>query len=170
MRMSFVTGFWQQAAGFFSGIPLDWVVIIVFALIMSADALRGGPSRATALALALPLTLLVASALPDARLMGSIASQLNTPLIAALLHGILLVIVFICMYRITDTYGADSSHPVQAVFSGVAVAAIAVVIWLQIPALDSVWHFGPQIQAIFGEAYRFWWLLVSFVALAFARG
>jgi len=168
--MSFVTGFWQQAVVFFSGVPLDWVVIVVFVIIMSADALRGGPSRATALALALPLTLIVASALPDARLMGSIASQLNTPLIAALLHGILLVIVFICMYRITDTYGADSSHPVQAVFSGVAVAAIAVVIWLQIPALDSVWHFGPQIQAIFGEAYRFWWLLVSFVALAFARG
>jgi len=170
MRMSFVTGFWQQAAGFFSGIPLDWVVIIVFALIMSADALRGGPSRATALALALPLTLLVASALPDARLLGSIASQLNTPLIAALLHGILLVIVFICMYRITDTYGADSSHPIQAVFSGIAVAVIAVVVWLQIPALDSVWHFGPQIQAIFGDVYRFWWLLIGFIALAFARG
>ena len=102
--------------------------------------------------------------------MGSIASQLSTPLIAALLHGILLVIIFICMYRITDTYGADSSHPIQAVFSGVAVAVIAVVVWLQIPALESVWHFGPQIQAVFGDAYRFWWLLISFIALAFARG
>lgn len=154
----------------FSNIPLDWVVIAVFAFIMAADALRGGPSRATALALALPLTLLVAGALPDARLMGGIASQLTSPLLSVIFDGILLVIVFICMYRITDTYSADSAHPIQALFSGVAVAAIAVVVWLQIPALDSVWHFGPQIQALFGEVYRFWWLLIAYIALAFARG
>ncbi|MEK7601760.1 MAG: hypothetical protein AAB480_04485 [Patescibacteria group bacterium] len=161
---------WHALVSVFSNIPLDWVVIAVFAFVMAADALRGGPSRATALALALPLTLLVAGALPDARLMGGIASQLTSPLLGALFDGILLVIVFICMYRITDTYGADSSHPIQALFSGVAVAAIAVVIWLQIPALDSVWHFGPQIQALFGDVYRFWWLLIAYIALAFARG
>ena len=68
----------------FSNIPLDWVVIAVFAFIMAADALRGGPSRATALALALPLTLLVAGALPDARLMGGIASQLTSPLLSVI--------------------------------------------------------------------------------------
>ncbi len=161
---------WHALVSVFSNIPLDWVIIAVFAVIMAADALRGGPSRATALALALPLTLLVADALPDARLMGSIAAQLTSPVISAVFDGILLVIVFICMYRIVDTYGVDSSHPIQALLSGIAIAAIAVVVWLQIPALDSVWHFGPQIQSIFGEVYRFWWLLIAYIALAFARG
>lgn len=161
---------WHALVSVFSNVPLDWVIIAVFAIIMTADALRGGPSRATALALALPLTLLVANSLPDARLMGGVAAQLTSPVIGAVFDGILLVVLFICMYRITDTFGVDSAHPVQALFSGLAVAAIAVVIWLQIPALDGVWHFGPQIQAIFGEVYRFWWLLIAYIAIAFARG
>ena len=35
---------WHALVSVFSNIPLDWVVLAVFALIMSADALRGGPS------------------------------------------------------------------------------------------------------------------------------
>ena len=102
--------------------------------------------------------------------MGGIADQHNSPLLNTVFVLILLAVVFVCMYRITDTYGADSSHPIQALLAGLAVAVVAVVIWLQIPSLDSVWHFGPQVQALFGAAYRFWWLLIAYIALAFARG
>jgi|SRR3989344_358044 len=168
--MSFVAGFWSQTVGFFSNISLDWVILVAFALVIAIDGFRNGLSRASALALALPLTLLLARSMPEARFMGGIADQLNSPLLNTVFVLILLAVVFVCMYRITDTYGADSSHPIQALLAGLAVAVVAVVIWLQIPSLDSVWHFGPQVQALFGAAYRFWWLLIAYIALAFARG
>lgn len=30
-------------------------------------------------------------------------------------------------------------------------------------------RFGDQVQAVFGEAYRFWWLAASYITLAAVR-
>ena len=161
---------WHALVSAFSRISLDWIVLAVFAFLVAVDALRSGPSRATALALALPLTLLVAGYMQGASFMSGIVQQLSSPILNNAFTLILLAILFICMYRITDTFGADSAHPIQTLLTGLAVAAIAAVVWVQIPSLESIWHFGPQAQALFGAAHRFWWLLAGYIALAFARG
>ena len=59
--------------------------------------------------------------------------------------------------------------PLQALITGIASAIVLVVIWLQVPGLEAVWAFGSQVQAVFGEAYRFWWLAGSYIALAVVR-
>jgi len=71
--------------------------------------------------------------------------------------------------RTFSDYGETGGQPLQAVFAGIAVTALVVLAWIQIPALDAVWHFGDQVQAAFAESYRFWWLIVSLAALAFAK-
>jgi hypothetical protein len=154
---------------FFIHIPMDWIVLAAFAILVAFDALRGGLSRPTALAIALPLTLVLIGYMPDATLMGGFAQNLSA-LLRLLLDAAILIIMFILMYRITDTFGSDSYHILQTLMSGFAVAIVAVVVWLQLPALDSVWHFGPQVQTVFGSAYRFWWLVGAYIALAATRG
>jgi hypothetical protein len=151
-------------------VSLDWIVLVVLAVLIAADSLRSGLSRATALALAFPLALAILNYLPDAQFMGGLEQQLPSALLKVAFDAALFVVVFICMYRIVDTFSADSNRPLQALLAGLAAVSIAVVVWLQIPALDSVWHFGPQIQTLFGAAYRFWWLLAAYIALAFAQG
>ena len=88
---------------------------------------------------------------------------------AATLFGILFVAFFIITYRIIGSYGMTGAFPVQATLGGIAAAIIVLVFWLQIPALDTLWHFGPQVQAVFAEKYRLLWIIGAFLALAFAR-
>ncbi|MDP2648684.1 MAG: hypothetical protein Q8P19_02180, partial [bacterium] len=87
----------------------------------------------------------------------------------AVLFFVMLVALFFFSRRIIGFWSDSRECVVQALMAGLATTIIALVVWLQIPSLDAVWHFGPQIQNVFSEAYRFWWLLISFAALAFVR-
>jgi len=67
-----------------------------------------------------------------------------------------------------SSYGLTGSFITSAL--GAIAATIAIVfVWVQIPGLLALWHFGSGIQTAFGVAYRFWWLIVAYIALAFAR-
>ncbi len=160
----------QAILSLFTHISIDWVILVCFALLVALDAMRAGLSRATALALALPLTLMLSGFAQQAALIAGFEEQLSSPALQEFINAGLLVVILILMYSNTDNFSADSYHPLQALLAGLAVAAIATVVWLQLPALDTVWHFGPTVQAVFGASYRFWWLLAGYLALAFARG
>ena len=160
----------QAFTAFFTHISFDWIILILCASVLTFDALRSGLSRVTALALALPLTLLLLEYAQNAQFMTSLERQLSSPASRLIFDAALLIVLCIIMYRITDTFAASSYHLLQALIGGIAATAIVIIVWLQIPALDSVWHFGPQVQAIFGATYRFWWCLAAFIGLAFARG
>jgi len=154
---------------FFAGIPTDWLIIGSFALLSALDAVRAGSRRVCLLALALPATVILVDSLPDAAILGSIAAQFSTPILGAVFFFLVLVIVYIIIGRIGLAWGGEAGQTIQAALSGVAIAALAVTFWIQVPVLDSIWHFGPQVQDIFGESYRFFWLLGSYAALAFVR-
>lgn len=154
----------------FSHIPIDWILIGVFVILIALDAMRGGLSRATALAIALPLTLLLLEFVQNAALLGSLSSVLSSPVLQLLFDAAALVVVFVLMYRLTDTFSSNSSNLVQSLLASIATVAIIITIWLQLPLLETLWQFGPQVQYVFGEAYRFWWLIASYIALAAARG
>jgi len=159
----------EVITGFFAGIPTDWLIIGVFALLFALDAVRAGARRICLLALALPVTVVLVANLPKAALLGSVTAQFSTPILGAVLFVIVLVVMYILIGRIGLAWGGEAGQTIQAAISGVAIAALVVTFWLQVPELDSIWHFGTQVQNIFGEGYRFFWLFGSYAALAFVR-
>ncbi|OGG79171.1 hypothetical protein A3A39_03575 [Candidatus Kaiserbacteria bacterium RIFCSPLOWO2_01_FULL_54_13] len=153
----------------FAAVPTDWMIIGSFAILAAFDCVRSGARRVCTLALALPPTVILAESLSKAEILGGITGQFSTPMLEAVLFGILLVGMYVLIARIGLSWGEEAGQTIQAALAGVALTAIVVTIWIATPALDQLWNFGPQVQQIFGESYRFFWLLGSFAALAFVR-
>ncbi len=153
----------------YNAVPTDWMIIAVLAIFAAFDALRSGARRIASLSLALPVAALLFGAISSAAFLGDAVAQFSSPVPQAALFFILLIGIYILINRIGLAWGSESGQTLQAALAGVAAVALAVVIWIQIPALDALWHFGPQMQLIFGETYRFWWLIGSYAALAFVR-
>ena len=152
-----------------TNLPLDWIVIAALVIIFAADSLRSGAQRASIAALALPAALILYSLITKASLASAAMAQLTTPLAQALLFLGILVVMLVSIARIGISYGVEAGAPIQSTVAALAVVAILVTVWVQVPALESIWRFGPQVQAIFAESYRFWWLIGSYLALAIVR-
>ena len=147
----------------------DWIIIGAFAALVALDALRAGSSRAAALSLAMPLSVFAFSELSQTIPIAPFLTQFSAPIAQAVLFGIIVAVLFLFIKRILGMWGDNSEGPLQALLAGIACAGVAATVWLQIPALDSLWHFGPQVQLIFGEAYRLWWLVGAAAILAYVR-
>jgi hypothetical protein len=143
------------------------MIAILAALFVMLSVWRGSAVAVT-LTLAAPLALLVTQALSSAAFLGSVAQQFPTGTPQALLFLAVLIAVSILIHRITSSF-SDGGGMLTSLVAGLAVTAVLIVVWIQVPALQSLWHFGPQVQAVFGAAYRFWWLLSALLALAFVR-
>ena len=154
---------------FFTTLPADWIILGVFALIMLIDALRVGSGRIATLAISGLIVFLVTETIPHAAFLGPVSERLSTPVLQAAFFGAVFVLIFILLCRIFTDYGEENGQPLGAVFAAIAVTALVVLVWVQVPALGAIWHFGSQVQVVFGEPYRFWWLLTSLAALAFAK-
>ncbi|OGG56442.1 hypothetical protein A3D71_01415 [Candidatus Kaiserbacteria bacterium RIFCSPHIGHO2_02_FULL_55_20] len=153
----------------FANWPTDWIILGVVAAVIAAECLRAGTNRAASLGLALPLALLLSSALPSAALLGGVLKQAQAPAGQAIIFLVLVIFSYFLANRILSFFSDSSGKPVQALIAGIATAVLLVVFWFQVPALDSLWHFGQQVTAVFGESYRFWWLAGSYIALAVVR-
>lgn len=164
-----MTSGYELVANSLSSIPIDWIVIVSFAILIAFDAIRSGAGRACALALSLPTTLFLISELPQAKVLSGITGQFATPALKAILFGIVFAASYILVRRMSSPYRNNNGASIQAIIAGVATVAIVIVVWLQVPELQSIWHFGSQVQSVFGEAYRFWWVAGAFAALAFTE-
>lgn len=153
----------------FSHWPTDWIIIGAVAVFIALDTLRSGGTRAGALALALPATLFALQSLSKAIVVGPFSQQLSTPVLKVVLFGIVFAALYVMAYRIIGFFSAASGGPIQALFCGIGATAMLAVVWVSLPELDALWHFGTQVHAVFGEAYRFWWVIGSYAAIAFAR-
>ena len=149
--------------------PTDWVILGTFAVIVALDAVRSGSNRACALSLTFPLALLTLGTISQTVFVTSFAEQLLTPLASAALFGGALLLLYVFMRRIIGFWTDSRQGALQALIAGVACTAIVVVVWLQVPALDTIWHFSNTVHATFGQSYRLWWYLGSFAALAYVR-
>lgn len=149
--------------------PTDWIILVALAVFVAFDALRAGSNRAATLALAAPLSVVAFNELSQTAFISTFLAQFSAPLAQAVLFGILIIIFFLFIRRIVGLWGDTSEGPLQALIAGVACAGIVATVWLQVPALDSLWHFGPQVHLVFGEAYRLGWLLAGTAALAYVR-
>lgn len=156
----------DAVTGFFSHVPTDWIIIAVFAIFVGFDTVRSGSGRAVALALSLPAALFLTDTLPHASILTGLTEQFSSPVLKAVLFGIVFVATYLLVRRMSASYRTGSGEVMQSLMAGTAAIAVVVVVWLQVPELQSVWSFGPQVQAVFGEAYRFWWIALSYTTLA----
>lgn len=153
-----------------TNVPIDWTIIGGFALLAALDCVRSGARRISQLTLAFPLAALLMQSLPEAYMLGDLALRyFSTPFMQALLLGAVVVILYLVLGRIGLSWGGEQGMPILAAIAGVAAAGVVATMWIATPALVSLWQFGPEVQQVFGESYRFWWLFGSFAALAYVR-
>lgn len=133
------------------------------------DAMRSGTARAATLAVVFPLTFFFSGILSHVAILGPMTAKITAPFMQAAIFGLLFAVLFFLVYRIMYAFGGSGSMPFASVVASLAATIITLVVWLQVPALQSVWHFGPQIQAVFGVAYAFWWLIAAYLLMAFVR-
>lgn len=149
-----------------SMVPLDWIVIGAFFVIVAVDALRSGSVRACALALSFPLASILFQITSQTAGIGSVLTQFSGLVAQAVIFLIIEVVVFVCLHRMLMSYDRYKSF-LSATVSGFAATVVVLTIWVQLPSLQSLWHFSPQIQHIFGSSYRFFWIIAAYLALAF---
>lgn len=159
----------SAVTGAFTAIPTDWIILFAVSVLLALDALRSGTGRAAALVVSAPLALLLFSAFKSAAVLASFGTELSTPTLQAALFVVLLAAVFLLVRRMSASWISDSGAPLQALIAGVAATAVLTVVWISIPSLDALWSFGTQVKNVFGEPYRFWWVLGALAALAFIR-
>lgn len=150
----------------FSQIPLDWLIIAVLFIVIAADALRGGTNRAAALALSFPVSYVLFQMIAHTFLLDMFIGQFSATIEQAVVFAILETIVFVCVHQMLFSYDRYSSL-ISATVAGLAAVIVVLVIWMQMPLLQSIWHFDGQIQAVFGASYAFFWIVGSYLALAF---
>jgi len=81
----------------------------------------------------------------------------------------LLVVLCVLVYRFIPAFFGSGPSLIQALASGIAVAILLLVLWLQIPALVALRQPIPFIQHLFGNAYYFFWLIGAYGILALVR-
>lgn len=159
----------QFLSALFAHPPMDVIVFLVVAVILFVDSLRSGTGRAAAVALAAPAAYFLNSALAHAAVLSSILSSISGALVHAVLFGAIFVFLVIFFHRIMYSYGGSSSGALQSLLASLAATAVLIVVWLQIPSLATVWHFGAVFQSLFGTLYAFWWIAAAYILLAFVR-
>ena len=164
-----VGGSYSDMAAMFSGVPLGWLVILGLVVLLSLDAMRSGLSRAVAISISLPIAFFLQNLLQQAVFLGPLLGSSESSVVKVVVAGGLLLVVFILVYRMVDTYSTDAYGSLQAVLTGIATTIVLVILWTLISPLNTLWDFGPSVQSSFSESYRFWWLLVAYIAIAFAR-
>src|SRR3989338_9251486 len=104
----------EAATSLFAHFPTDWIILIVFAILIAFDAIRSGPGRARALALSLPATLFLSAALEHARILSGVAEQFSSPGLKAALFGVVFVAVYLLVRRMAPSYATGSGEVIQA--------------------------------------------------------
>ena len=149
--------------------PVDWFVLGLVMVAAAIDAFRGGTLRAAVFSLAAPLAVFVYAALPKTAFLARAVAKLETPALQAALFAVILVILCILLYRIVPASFGSGALPMQGLAAGLAVTIVLAVVWLQIPALISLFAPSQVVQMVFGQTYAIFWLLVAYGALAFVR-
>jgi hypothetical protein len=149
--------------------PIDGVIIVALLIVLVIDSLRSGTARAATLAVVFPLTFFFSNLLSEAAILGPMLDKLTSPYAQAAVFALLFGVLFVLVYRIMYALGGSGSTPTVSIVAGLSATIITLVMWLQVPALQSIWHFGPIIETVFGTAYAFWWLIAGYLLMAFVR-
>ena len=150
-------------------LPMDWVILALFAVVVTIITLRFGTQYAVAFSLAAPLTIFIYNALPWTAFVGSYTTHLVNPSVQGAVAGGMFVGLGILIFRMMPRNLLTGAFPIQAILSGIATAIVLVVALLQLPALQVFVPLSPLIHTIFGPSYNIFWMLAAYAALAFSR-
>ncbi len=156
--------------GFLDALPIHWFFIGGFFVLVVLDSLRSGTARATALAVALPFASFVSALIPQTAFLKDQAfiSQGYGPLI---IYGFLFLVFYMLLRRMgLEHFESGIGEPIQSLLAALAVSAVLILVWVHTPALPAFWGLGEPFSSFFAEPYRLFWLVGSYLALAFARG
>jgi|GEM_PF-650248 hypothetical protein len=153
-----------------SHISIDWFIFAALIVLLTIDALRSGSGRTAAIALALPAAGLFFEGLSKTAVIGQLVATAASPLAQAILFIALVVGLYFVINRMMPHYDDISGSPLLGVLSGLATAVAIMATWVHLPFLAAIWHFGGPTVHLFDDPFRLWWLLASFLALAFVRG
>lgn len=149
--------------------PISWIIVVAIFAFFAFDSYRAGISRTTAVALALPLSLICAQLFPQTYFLGAFATPLNTPTLHAAIIGVFFVLLYLLIIRMVDSFGGGGGGVLSALLAGAGTTVILIAVWTQSPVLSSLWQLAP-LPAFFAESYRLFWLMGGYTAIAFARG
>lgn len=155
--------------GFASHWSIDWIVFCIIAAIFAVDAYRSGASRAATVSLALTLAYVAHALLSKADVLSSFMGQFSAPMPQAVLFLALCAASYFAVDRVGLSHGADFGSPVSAILTGLAASALVCAFWFMVPDLSTLWEFGNQFSAIFGQQFGFFWIVGSFAVLAYVR-
>ena len=156
-------------AQFFSHIPIDLVAIGILFIVGAVDGYLSGGARVSAAAIALPLAILAAGMAQSAFALGATLHTVGADAYPAALIGVLLVALFFIIGRMVEP-GFGAGGPVSAILAGLGAVAVILALWMATPALSALVPLGYAVPFFFSEAYRLYWLVGGYVALALARG
>ncbi|MEK7155561.1 MAG: hypothetical protein AAB734_01645 [Patescibacteria group bacterium] len=160
----------ETISGIFAAVPLDYFLLGAVAVVVALDTMRSGIGRAAALAVALPVALLLHSLLGTTAFIGNIAA-LDSGMMQAAVFGAILALSYLLVRRMGLEYvDGGMGQPIQSLIAGVALAVIFAVIWQESAVLGVLWQFDSPVTSLFAGSYRLFWLLGAYAALAFARG
>lgn len=149
-------------------LSLEWIALVIVALVGALDGYTSGASRAASASVALILAVALAPIVSGTAFLSSIPSTI--PHLAAIMVAALAVIAYLLVRRMTESYGYGTSSFMSALLGGFGFVAIVVCTWIASPGLSALWAFSPSMQSIFGESVRLYWTIGGLTALAFARG
>ena len=149
-------------------LPMDWVILALFAVVVTIITLRFGTQYAVAFSLAAPLTIFIYNALPWTAFVGSYTTHLVNPSVQGAVAGGMFVGLGILIFRMMPRNLLTGAFPIQATLAGVGAAVVLVVMLLQFPAITTFLPLSPLIHTIFGPSYNLFWLIAAYLALALA--
>jgi len=148
--------------------PTDWYILGGLAVLSIVDTIRSGSQRSTAVVLALLATAILYTYMSQALVIGNVITALTLPITHVVVFGVLFAFMLVAALHIIS-YGIDDGKPVLAILLALATVILLVLIWIQVPVLQSIWLFSPPIKALFSESYRLFWALGALGIFAYVR-
>lgn len=148
--------------------PTDWYILGGIAILSMVDTLRSGSQRSAAAVLALLATAILYTYISQAVFIGPIVNGISLPLARIVVFCILFAFMLVAALRIIS-YGIDDGRPTLAILMAIATVILLVLIWIQVPILQTLWTFSPPLKALFSESYRLFWALGALGMYAYVR-
>jgi hypothetical protein len=149
-------------------LSIDIIIFFILFLVVAIDTWRSGSSRLVGLAFALPLSLLLFSTLSSAFFIGTIAGHASGVL-GACIFGLIFLITYAASYHIIGSFSSDDGSLPKAFLTGIIGAVLVTVFWQYVPELHALWQGSGVFASVFGEHFRWWWIVGAYAALVYVR-
>ena len=150
-------------------IQIDWFIVAVLFILSAFDGYQSGGARASAAAIALPLSIIFSNTVASTLALGATLHTLHAEAYPTAVIGVLFVIFYLIINRMIEpSFGAGGI--ISALLAGAGGVVVLLDVWIGTPILDTLFHFGPFPQFVFSETYRLYFVIGGYIALAFARG